>query len=299
MSSELEQQSLALIEFARGIVKEKNVTPKEITSALGRAIDELLGENNDNTETISSQYGEKKHLDYRVWKTFRFDESDAEAWIEANVPLAEAVRWRDIPPSEYANWKATGCSPPVCSRWHKKHFLAEEMQICVENNISTDEAKYLKTFGDLKIIVTTMADHHMNRKDILKWYRYGVPVEQISGWVTRGYPPGKASKFIQQNKKPEDVKDMRQGAPVMGSAWKKIADHADRGGWTIHPPKPQINYSRNTTILVCEMEKNDKRLYVHFTRSGQFLKILRTKNVAARGERKLQGALRIISENNT
>ncbi len=311
---DMQDSAVVLIQETRQMLHKQS--PQDVVTSLKNAIDNFLDEEivldySSDQEVNTSEYdgisddealswahnGFHPEGNWKTWKTFGFEPEEAHGWEAQEVSIGEALRWKNIGPEDYLEWKETRKASMDCFAWKIRNFTPEEMVKCLDANIFVAEASNMKRFGPIVEVAEVAARHNLDLKTLERWRERNIAFDQADKWLQKGYTPAKAQKLVEAGKKPEDVKDLRNNAPLPGTSWAKINKHATANGWTMKEPKKQERYGYyggEAPKVYCELTKKGQTLYAHFTSSGRFLKLSHSPRSWLGGERKLKDSLGLL-----
>lgn len=230
--------------------------------------DDILFALNPETSRWSS-HGFGSEDDWETWESLQVPPEEAELWKNMNVSVMEASIWRDVGPAEYKSWKDAGASPHEAAQWKYAKFTPEEFKFCVAHNIHRYEAVSIRNIGPLQDMVKIMKDNRIDSGAVRRWLNQDIPINHITAWIQKGYTPGKAAKLQEKNITPEKAKDLRNGAPVPGTSWKKLTKITKENGWTVGEAIPL----RQNQVCFKLTKNGQSECYMHFTSTGRFLKL--------------------------
>lgn len=179
-----------------------------------------------------------------IWESFGFTPSKAKGWttLKVNAPLALLLEKAGMEPEMY-----------------KKIIHFYEVDV-------TDKER---RWNLEHLVVQTFSSGNPSPGNAMKWLSIGVPLEDISDLILRGYTPAKAKRLFERGESIESLK-MKTPEAYPGPAFRSVKKAADENGWKMVTPDAKGYWY--STPHIAALEKNGTKITFGMGNSGRMRK---------------------------
>lgn len=253
----------------------------------GREVDDIIFALDPETSRWA-QEGVGVGEGWQNWEAVGFTPEEAGGWLRAGVPLKTALLWKDFShkgSEDYLVW-ANAVNTSEFTRkdimdaaiWNEENFAPEHYILCRDENVSLREACALRELGSMEKILGLWKRFGLDFHDIQDWVEMKLPIEEIEGWLRKGYSSGGAKAAIEKGVSVSDARDHWGGNPVPGRTWRQIGRTLDTNGWVVEGVV-RGKGAGHKDVMVVTVVKDEERLEIFMSLRGALLYVKEGKGM--------------------
>lgn len=216
-------------------------------------------------------------VEVTAWEMLGFTPEYAQRWSNAKLNLTHALKWSTI-------HNITSFEPSVISEWEQSGAAVDDVStiaMWLRSSVPTQRAiawklagggfydgkDWLREFPDVDPAdLYTTSTLQLTKSQVKPWVKQNIVGEPLKVFLSKGYTPAAARKYLDGGGTMDALPDKRGDAPVPGRSWKRIAAAIKDN------PNITSTVKETHSFLRCELtlKGNEHPVEIDFRKNGQF-----------------------------